>query len=223
MAYQPPIVTVDGVIFQLIDNQLQVLLIERQKEPFQGHRVLPGGYVSQTETTTQALDRVLAAKAGIYTRQIGLTEQLYTFDTPAAQDPRGHAVSVVYYALAKHLEPLASQTTELPAFFPLNKLPALAYQHKDIIDHALQRLRSKVMYSNAMFALLPTQFTLSQLQDAYQAVLGRELDKRNFRKKFMALDLIEATPNQLKQGAHRPAQLYSFKHQHLYTLSRSFD
>lgn len=220
--YVPPTLTVDSIVFQLINNELCVLLIQRAQEPFDGWWALPGGYNAAGETTSEAMNRILWAKGGIQTSDLKLVEQLYTFDT-IARDPRGHAVSVTYMGLGLDLEPKKGKTTQNPRFFPLNDLPQLAYDHKQIIDYAHDRLRSKLTYTNAIFALLPPLFTLSQLQTAYEAVLGRELDKRNFRKKFLSLELIQATDEMFQEGAHRPARLYQFKHRSLQALERSFD
>ncbi len=222
MSYQPPILTVDSVIFQLIDNELFVLLIERQKDPFKGAWALPGGYNPVGETTHDAQERILLAKAGLAVKKLKLIEQLYTFDT-VARDPRGHAVSVTYMGLGKDLVPEGSSTTENPQFFPVNNLPKLAYDHEKIIHYGHERLQSKVTYTNAVYALLDPVFTLSELQTAYEAILGRPLDKRNFRKKFLGLDLIHETSEMRRDGAHRPARLYAFNKTTLEALSRSFD
>jgi len=220
--YEPPIVTVDSVIFQLVRNELCVLLLQRAAEPFKGEWALPGGYNAAGETTHEAMARILATKTGLTVAELPLVEQLYTFDT-VARDPRGHAVSVSYMGLGKNIELHASNTVQNPRFFPLNALPQLAYDHKDIVNYAHERLSSKVMYTNAVFALLPQFFTLSQLQSAYEAILGRQLDKRNFRKKFLSLELVEPSDQYHQEGAHRPAQLYSFRQQKLQILSRSFE
>jgi 8-oxo-dGTP diphosphatase len=214
--------TVDSIIFQLQSDELTVLLIRRSADPFAGHYALPGGYIAAGETTTDGLDRVLQAKAGVSTDALGIIEQLYTFDT-VARDPRGHAVSVAYMGLGRNLEPLAGASTQNPQFFPVNNLPALAYDHRSIIEYALERLRSKLTYTNAIYALLPAKFSLTQLQTAYEAVLGRPLDKRNFRKKFLSLELIRETDEMYKEGAHRPARLYTFRSTQLQYLERSFD
>lgn len=219
--YMPPILTVDSVIFQLVDNQLSVLLIQRAREPFEGKWALPGGYNPAGETTSQAMDRILKQKAGIARTDLTLIEQLYTFDT-VARDPRGHAVSVTYMGLGKNLAPTPSATTENPTFFPVEHLPQVAYDHDDIIAYAHERLQNKIQYTNAVFALLPKLFTLSQLQTAYEAILGHPLDKRNFRKKFQEFNLIQATDEYHREGAHRPARLYRFNKQSLETLPRSF-
>ncbi len=220
--YEAPILTVDNVIFQLIDNELFVLLIERLKDPFKGEWALPGGYNPVGETTHDARTRVLQVKAGLEVSKLKLIEQLYTFDT-VARDPRGHAVSVTYMGLGKDLVPEGSKTTENPQFFSVNSLPKLAYDHDKIITYAHDRLRSKITYTNAVYALLDPVFTLSELQAAYEAILGKPLDKRNFRKKFLSLDLIHETSEMRREGAHRPARLYAFNKTTLEALSRSFD
>ncbi len=221
--YVAPTLTVDAVIFQLLDDQLGVLLIQRQHAPFKGQWALPGGYNPTGETTHEAFGRVLHTKAGLKVSDLRFVEQLYTFDT-VARDPRGHAVSVTYLGLGKDLVPAGSVTTQNPQFFPLTSLPeSVAYDHADIVRYARSRLEAKISYTNAVFALLPKLFTLSQLQTAYEAILGRPLDKRNFRKKFLSLNLIAATTEYFRQGAHRPALLYRFNKQGLETLSRSFE
>lgn len=220
--YIPPTLTVDSVIFQLEGSKLSVLLIQRQQGPFIGAWALPGGYNAAGETTKEAMRRIVLQKSGVSVENLNLVEQLYTFDT-VARDPRGHAVSVTYAGFGKDIVPEYSKTTQNPQFFPVDHLPELAYDHADIIRYAHERLQSKITYTNAIYALLPKHFTLSQLQKAYEAVLGRELDKRNFRKKFLSLDLIEETDQMLKEGAHRPARLYKFCNPTLQVLERSFD
>lgn len=220
--YTPPTLTVDSVVFQLENDSLSVLLIQRAHEPFKGAWALPGGYNAQGETTREAMERILVLKAGVSANQLDLIEQLYTFDT-VARDPRGHAVSITYMALGKTIEPSLSSTTQHPRFFPISALPELAYDHKEIITYAHKRLESKVTYTNAVFALLPAKFTLTMLQHAYEAIFCRELDKRNFRKKFLSFDLIKPTDEYLREGAHRPARLYTFNKHSLEFLTRSFD
>lgn len=220
--YVPPTLTVDSVVFQLENDVLTVLLIQRKNEPFKDWWALPGGYNAAGETTREALNRIVKTKTGLNIKTFGLIEQLYTFDT-VARDPRGHAVSVTYMGLSRNLSPEPSSATQNPQFYPLNELPKLAYDHADIINYAHERLKAKITYTNAIFALLEPKFTLSQLQTAYEAVLGRPLDKRNFRKKFLSLDLIRATDEMHQDGAHRPARLYEFCQPSLQTLTRSFD
>lgn len=219
--YVPPTVTVDGVVFQLEDGVLSVALIQRGNEPFKGEWALPGGYNAAGETTSNALQRIVLKKSGIdLRRQAVYTEQLFTFDT-VARDPRGHAVSITYLACGRNIVPEKAQ--EKTAFFPVKSLPKLAYDHANIIEYAHERLASKLSYTNVVFSLLPKTFTLTKLQSAYEAIFGHELDKRNFRKKFMQLEMIEETGDTYREGAHRPAKLYRFKKQSLQTLERSFD
>ncbi len=123
----------------------------------------------------------------------------------------------------KDIVPQELASTQSPGFFPVDDLPHLAYDHADIISYAHKRLAAKITYTNAVFSLLDTYFTLSQLQAAYEAIFGRPLDKRNFRKKFLSLGLIRETDEFFREGAHRPARLYTFKSQELEVLQRSFD
>lgn len=220
-SYVAPNVSIDAIVFQIIDEKLCVLLIQRAQEPFKGEWALPGGYNPRGETTKQAMLRVLKEKAGIKVTDLGLIEQLYTFDT-TARDPRGHAISVSYMGLSYRLAPQASKTTQNPQFFPLDDMPPLAYDHSEIINYARERLIRKIAYTNAVYALLPKLFTLSQLQIAYEAVIGKKLDKRNFRKRFLAHNITRETDELYMDGAHRPARLYTFKKPGLQLLHRFF-
>jgi 8-oxo-dGTP diphosphatase len=209
--YVPPIVTVDGVIFQLIDDQLCVLLIQRTQDPFAGSWALPGGYSARGETTADAMKRILAAKAGVAEAHLTHMEQFQVFDS-IARDPRGHAVSIAYLGLGREIDP-AQGSTQHPTFYPLSDLPKLAFDHAEVIQRAQQRLRAEVASGNSAVALLPKLFTLTELQNAYEAIMGNQIDKRNFRKKIMAMEMLEETDEQKREGAHRPAKLYTFKQQ----------
>jgi 8-oxo-dGTP diphosphatase len=218
--YVAPTLTVDAVIFQLIGNALSVLLIRRASDPFKGMWALPGGYNPQGETTMDALTRIIKEKTGVaIDSDLRYIEQLYTFDT-VARDPRGHAVSVTYTGYGREITPAADEAVD---FFPITQLPDLAYDHADIIRYAHERLISKLSYTNAVYAFLPRTFTMAELQSAYEAIFGHELDKRNFRKKFLSLELIHETTEMKRTGAHRPARLYEFNSQTLESLPRSFD
>ncbi len=217
-----PEVYVDAVIFQLIDDELAVLLTQREHSPFKGMWALPGGLHPLEDTTTRAMAYWVAAKTGVKIAKLGFIEQLYTFDTTAG-NPQGPAVSVVYLGAGKDITPKATKLSRNSQFFAIKDIPKLGFDHNDIIAYAHQRLKSKVSYTNAVFALLPTLFTLSQLQLVYEAVLGRPLDKRNFRKKFLSFGLVQPTDERFMEGAHRPARLYKFNNQSLEYLLRSFD
>jgi len=182
---------------------------------------LPGVYTPKGETTQESFSRAIGVKAGIDARQLGLRQQLYACDT-VARDPRGHAVSIVYLGLGHDIKLVSSLTTEDPVSLPVDELPKLAFDHKEIIANTLMRLQAEVMHTNILFALLPRRFTLTMLQTAYESILSKPLDKRNFRKKILALDLVEVTHEYLKGKAHRPAQLYVFKHSKLTDLPQAF-
>jgi len=219
--YVPPTLTVDAVIFQVANGVLEVLLLKRPNEPFKGSWALPGGYNAEGETTTHALARIIEQKTGVdIDKDLSYIEQLYTFDT-VDRDPRGHAVSVTYMGCGRDIA--LRQAGSHTAFMQVNSLPELAYDHASIIRYAHERLIAKLTYTNAVSAFLPKRFTLSQLQGVYEIINGRAFDKRNFRKKFLGLDLIHETNETWRDGAHRPAKLYEFNSKKLESLSRSFD
>jgi 8-oxo-dGTP diphosphatase len=220
--YSPPTLTVDAVIFQLDDDGLKVLVINRAKEPFMNFLALPGSYSSAGETSIDSFNRTLNVKAGLNPKQLKVVEQLYTFDT-IARDPRGHAISITYMGLGRNLVIGKSATSEKPAFLPISDLPPLAFDHNYIVDYALARLRSKMAYTNMIFALMPLTFTLTELQKGYESVLGRKLDKRNFRKKIMAYGILVDSGVSTEGSAHRPAKLYKFKESKLEYLARTVD
>ena len=219
--YIAPTLTVDAVVFQITNGTLEVLVMKRPNEPFKGEWALPGGYNAEGETTTAALRRIVTQKTGVdIEKDLTYTEQLYTFDT-VDRDPRGHAVSVTYMGCGRDIE-LRDAGAHV-AFLDVNNLPSLAYDHANIIAYARERLIAKLTYTNAVSAFLEKRFTLTQLQSAYEIIFGREFDKRNFRKKFLSLNLIHETDEMWRDGAHRPAKLYEFNSQTLESLSRSFD
>ena len=220
--YHPPIVTVDAVIFRLINDKLHVLLVERANEPFMGAWALPGGYNAAGNTTLQALDRVLQMKVGLRPADFPLVEQIHAFDT-VARDPRGHAISITFMCLGSAIEPEISESTQNPKFHPVHDLPPLAYDHAAIVEFALDYLRRRMLTTSIAYTLLPLDFTLTQLQGAYEAVLGRVLDKRNFRKKFLSFDILAPSDKYYQDGAHRPALLYHFIEQSAQSLQHSFE
>ncbi len=208
--YQHPraALTVDCVVFGLDESELKLLLIERALEPFKGKWALPGGFVRVAETLDEAARRELVEEAGL--KHVFL-EQLYTFGG-VDRDPRERVVSVAYYALVK----LAAHNTKAATdaadarWFPVSKVPKLAFDHADILATALARLKGKVRYQPIGFELLPPKFTLSQLQHLYEAVLATGLDKRNFRKKVLSFGLLVPLQETQMTGRHRPAQLFRF-------------
>src|SRR5438874_10147072 len=207
-AYPRAALTVDCVVFGYDDGELKVLLIERGREPFKGRWALPGGFVRVDETLDDAARRELQEETGL--KNVFL-EQLYTFGE-VDRDPRERVVSVAYYALVKLSEHRAKAATDAAnaEWFPVSKVPKLAFDHADILATALARLKGKVRYQPIGFELLPPKFTLSQLQHLYEAVLETNLDKRNFRKKVLGFDLLLPLKETQMAGRHRPAQLFRF-------------
>jgi 8-oxo-dGTP diphosphatase len=207
-AYPRAALTVDCVVFGCDEGELQVLLIERALEPFRGKWALPGGFVRVDETLDEAARRELEEEAGL--RNVFL-EQLYTFGA-VKRDPRERVVSVAYYALVKLSAFKARAATDAAQaqWFRISKVPRLAFDHAGILATGLARLKGKVRYEPIGFELLPPKFTLSQLQHLYEAVLGIQLDKRNFRKKVLGFGLLVPLQETQMAGRHRPARLFRF-------------
>jgi 8-oxo-dGTP diphosphatase len=201
-------VTVDIVIFALQGEELQVLLIQRGIPPFEGQWALPGGFVRNDESLEAAARRELEEETGV--RDVYL-EQLYTIGEPE-RDPRGRVITVAYYALlTTEVAPLVAGTDAGAArWMAARKHPPLAFDHDKILDYALERLVSKLEYTTVGFMLLPKKFTLGQLQRVYEAVLGRTLDKRNFRRKMALLGILKPLEEWVQDGPSRPAQVYRF-------------
>jgi 8-oxo-dGTP diphosphatase len=206
--YARPALAVDCVVFGLDDADLAVLLIRRDLEPFAGKWALPGGFVHLDETVDEAARRELLEETGLGRVYL---EQLYTFGA-TDRDPRERVVTVAYYALvnlADHRVKAATDAREA-AWFAVSDLPALAFDHDSIAATALERLRNKVRYRPVGFELLPPKFTLTMLQRLYEKVLERTLDKRNFRKKVLAMGLLEELEEVEQDVSHRAARLYRF-------------
>lgn len=200
-------VTVDVVMFTIREGHLAVLLVRRGIAPFAGSWAIPGGFILPGEPLEEAARRELEEETGI--RDVYL-EQLYTFGDPA-RDPRGRVVTVAYYALiAADQAPRAGSDAADAQWWPAAALPELAFDHRAILDYALERLRNKLEYTTVGFQLLPEAFTLTELQAVYEAILGRELDKRNFRRKIELLDILVPVKGAQRGGRTRPAQLYRF-------------
>jgi 8-oxo-dGTP diphosphatase len=206
--YSRAALTVDCVVFGFDERELKVLLIQRGLEPFKGRWALPGGFVRVEETLDDAARRELREETGL---ENVFLEQLYTVGT-VNRDPRERVVSVAYYALLKmsHHPTRAATDAAQAEWFPLSKLPRLAFDHADIVAMAWIRLQGKVRYQPIGFELLSAKFTLSQLQHLYEVVLGAGLDKRNFRKKVLGFGLLLPLKETQMSGRHRPAQLFRF-------------
>jgi 8-oxo-dGTP diphosphatase len=210
-----PAVTVDMVLFTVVgalqELRLQALLIRRDTEPYRGSWALPGGFVRENEDLPVAAARELAEETGITGTYL---EQVDSVGTPG-RDPRGHVITIVWMALVagdRH-RLQASGDAAAACWFDVtghDPLPPLAFDHAELLQHALTHLRRRVLEAPLIFELLPAKFALSELQALYEAILGRELDRRNFRRKVKQLQFLELVKGTRREGAHRPAQLYQF-------------
>ena len=207
--YEQPAVTVDLVIFTVNDDMLKVMLVKRADEPFADSWSIPGGFLKTSESLEDAALRVLKEKAGVENVYV---EQLYTFGNPN-RDPRARVITVTYFALIPWkdlIQPASGKVSNL-MWASVTHLPKLAFDHREIVEYAVQRLRAKASYSNIVYGLMPRQFRLSELQRMYEIIINDKLDKRNFRKRMLATGLLQETGRKDHAGAHRPAMLYRFK------------
>lgn len=193
------------VIFTVRQGSLSVLLIERAAAPCAGQWALPGGLLLPAESLDEAAKRKLADETGV---SDVFLEQLYTFDHLA----EGRAeIVVTYFALVDLARTRLRKDSEWrPAWQPVHPLPHLAFDNEKVVAYAEERLRNKLEYTNVVYSLLPEQFTLTQMQQVYEAILGEPLDKRNFRRRVVGLGIVKETGQFEKVGAHRPAMRYEF-------------
>jgi 8-oxo-dGTP diphosphatase len=210
-----PGVTVDIALFTvagaLNDLRLRVLLIERDEEPWHGQWALPGGFVRENEDLDAAALRELHEETGIPEATL---EQVEAVGTPG-RDTRGHVITVVYvgltagdrYRLAPRGDARAARWWDVAGPAPL---PPLAFDHGDLLQRALRHLRRRLGEAPVCFELLPETFTLSELQALTECILGRPLDRRNFRRKVQEAGLVTPAEGVRSRGSHRPAQLYRF-------------
>ena len=199
--------TVDAVVFG-VDSDIQdlrVLCIKRAKKPFEGMYALPGGFIHLNESLETAVRRELKEETGITPAYL---EQLYTFGTPK-RDPRGRVISVAYLALVtmRDHRPTAASDALAVAWLHAGKLPKLAFDHDEVVDMALRRLKSKVRYTPVGFDLLPKEFALSEVHRLYEIVTGRSLDLSNFRKRMLATGVVVPT-GETRATKRAPAGLY---------------
>ena len=206
--YQHPAVTVDACLFTILQDQLKIILIRRGVEPFKGDWALPGGFIHMDENLEEAVKRELEEETGASGFYM---EQLETFGQ-VNRDPRERVVSVAYFALApaEHVNLKAGTDASEVAWYPVDNLPDLAFDHAGIVSKAVNRVRSKVEYSTVAFEFLPPKFTISDVRHVYECVQGRPIDKRNFHKWLLSRDLIQPL-GEKREGSHRPAELYELK------------
>jgi len=207
--YPHPAVTVDIAIFTIQDDDFKVLLIQRGIEPFEGMWALPGGFVGIDESLRRAAWRELKEETGV---NAAFLEQLSAFGHPD-RDPRERVITVAYYALipSDRLQLKASTDAREARLFSMSDLPQLAFDHAKILRRAHRKLKDRIDDTIIALQLVPESFTLSELQRVHERILGAPLDKRNFRKKVKALDLLTLTGEEKRDGPHRPARLYRVK------------
>ncbi len=201
-------VAIDVVVFTIEQDKLKTLLVKRVQEPFPNRLALPGGFIWESERSIDTAKRILRDKTGV---EGVFIEQLFTFDE-VDRDPRGRVLSITYYALvsADKLTQSNISLAKQAILQDVDSIKDLAFDHDKIVNYALERLRTKILYTNTIYSILPETFTFAQLQHVYELILSQKLDKRNFRKKYLSLGLIEPTGESLVGQKHRPAALYRF-------------
>jgi 8-oxo-dGTP diphosphatase len=205
MSNDAPAVATIVVIFAIIEGRLCVLLVHRDAEPAAGTLALPGGRWDGGASLDSAAARKLVEETGA--RNVYL-EQLFT---RSGLDETQPSVAIAYFALVDAgAVRLRSGGAWEPAWHAVDELPPLAFDNNRLIAQAVERVRTKLEYTNLAYGLLPERFTLRELQTTYEAILGHELDRRNFRKRMLGTELIEPTEEVRRKGAHRPARLYRF-------------
>ena len=213
-------VAVDAVVFGYTSKEgLSVLLIKRNIKPFKDSWALPGGLVGDNESLEEAVQRELKEETGV---NINYLEQLYSFGKPG-RDPRNRVISITYYGLVKPdaFELHADTDAADVAWFNIKKLPQLAFDHKEILIAAHERLKNKMLYQPVGFELLEEKFPFSELEKLYMAVLDRPIDRRNFKKKVIKFGFLEeTTEKQALDGAGRPGNLFRFNEQKYFKLQK---
>ena len=199
-------ITVDTVILTIKNNALQALLIRRDREPFKDKWAIPGGYVRMSENLEQAAVRILKEKTDVDNVYL---EQLYTFGDPL-RHPDSRVITCVYFALVRY-EDVKVVESEDVAWYPIDDLPPLAFDHKEIIDYTRARVSLSLKTCPVAYQLLNEKFTLTEMQKVYELIMGKKLDKRNFRKKVLGTEGLITLDEFTKASSKRPARLYQYK------------
>ncbi|WP_298544302.1 NUDIX domain-containing protein [uncultured Aquimarina sp.] len=209
-------VAVDAVVFGYKDKALHVLLIKRDIEPFKDSWALPGGLVLENESLEDAVERELKEETNV---TVDYLEQLYSFGKPG-RDPRNRVVSITYFGLVKpeHHSIKADTDANDVAWFDINELPELAFDHATILDAAKKRLRNKLTYEPIGFDLLADKFLFSDLEKLYMTILDKQIDRRNFRKKILSFGILEELKEKISEGRGRPANLFKFNQKQYFKL-----
>lgn len=213
-------VAVDAVVFGYTSKEgLSLLLIRRDIAPFKGDWALPGGLVGNSESLEDAIQRELREETSV---SINYLEQLYSFGKPG-RDPRNRVISITYYGLVRPdaFEIGAATDAADVSWFNIQNVPSLAFDHNDIIKVAHERLKNKLLYQPIGFELLEKKFPFSELEKLYMVVLGRPIDRRNFKKKIMGFGFLEETEEkQSLNGAGRPGNLFRFNEEKYFQLQK---
>lgn len=204
--YPHPAVTTDCVIFGFDGERLQVLLIERGIEPFKGRWAFPGGFIKMDETAEEGALRELKEETGM---ENAFIQQFHTFSNPL-RDPRERVITIAFYALVRIQEVKGGDDAASARWFPLDEIPALAFDHDHMLRMATQRLRQEIHFHPIGFELLPQKFTLRELQSLYEAILGITFDRRNFAKKMLHLEILNELDETIWPTPKREAKLFSF-------------
>ncbi|ERJ58168.1 NUDIX hydrolase [Sphingobacterium paucimobilis] len=217
--YPRPAVTVDCVLFGFDRGEIKVLLTKRGIEPFMGKWAFPGGFIQEMETAEDCARRKLQEEAGL--KDIFL-EQLYTF-SEVQRDPRYRVISIAYYALVKSTDYVAQAGVDIAdvQWFRLDEINELAFDHKKILEVAVDRLKGKIRYEPIGFELLSEEFTMPELHKLYETILQRSIDRGNFRKKILGMGLlVDHSAKQLDRGS-TAAKIYSFNKEKYKKLKES--
>ncbi|WP_439132043.1 NUDIX hydrolase [Polaribacter sp.] len=210
--------TVDAVVFGYEEGKITVLLIKRKYEPFKNKWAIPGGFILDDESLEEAVERELFEETGV---KINYLEQLYTFGNPE-RDPRGRIVSIAYFGLVRPdtFRLFASTDAEAAQWFAIDDLPELSFDHKSILEMAIKRLQGKITYEPIGFELLDQKFPFSDLEKLYSTLLGRKVDRRNFRKKIIGLNVLDELEEKVSKGSGRPANLFQFNTKRYFQLKK---
>jgi 8-oxo-dGTP diphosphatase len=204
------LVAADVCVFRVIDDALCVYITKvKINEPYLGMDCLPGSLIGSKETAEETVQRVLKERTNLASKDVYI-EQLYSFSR-VDRDKRSRAVAVAYVGLMDTKSDYEDKNKDLGRFVPVHKIKTMAFDHKEIISVGVERIRSRVSYSTIIKKLIRKEFTFAELQKVYEVVLGKEIDKRNFRKKITSLNILRETGKQKKEGRMRPAMLYTWK------------
>lgn len=208
--YPHPSVTTDCVIFSFNGTKLKVLLVKRGVEPFKGKWALPGGFLKMDESAEEGALRELEEETGFKAERV---KQFHTFSAPD-RDPRERVITIAYYALVKMQEVAGADDAADAQWFDVDQLPPLAFDHDHILSYAQRELRKQIHFEPVGFELLPDQFTMSELQNLYEAILNVTFDRRNFCNKMKHLELLTQLEEESPAASvKRKAYLYRFNAQ----------